>query len=62
MPEFKDFINRQNLQAKDQLIEWLGLPHYEKNIYYDGNHCPTQVLRNCVHPDVGRAVFEASLK
>ena len=55
-PKFKDFINRQNLTAKQELMDWLGI-HYEKNIYYEGNHCPTQILRNCVHPDVGISVF-----
>ena len=58
-PEFKDFINRQNLTAKKELQEWLGI-HYEENIYYESNHCPTQILRNCVHPDVGLHVFNES--
>ncbi len=62
VPEFKDFINRQNLDAKKELLEWLGLPHYDKNIYYEGNHCPTQVLRNCVHPSVGKQILEALKK
>jgi hypothetical protein len=39
--------------------EWLGL-HYEGNIYYEGHHSPTQVLNNCVHPDLGLHVFNAS--
>jgi len=55
-PEFKNFINRQNLTAKKEMMEWLGI-HYEKNIYYQANHCPTQILRNCVHPDTGLHVF-----
>jgi len=59
IPEFKNFINRQNLTAKKQLQDWLGI-HYDENIYYDGNHCPTQILRNCVHPDVGQHVFNAA--
>ena len=58
-PEFKDFINRQNLTAKKELQHWLGI-HYEENIYYESNHCPTQILRNCVHPDVGLHVFNES--
>jgi DNA (cytosine-5)-methyltransferase 1 len=60
-PKFKNFINRQNLGDKNDLMDWLGI-HYEKNIYYEGNHCPTQILRNCVHPEVGLHVFnEAAL-
>jgi DNA (cytosine-5)-methyltransferase 1 len=60
VPEFKDFINRQNLTAKAELQDWLGI-HYEKNIYYDGNHCPTQILRNCVHPVMGEYVMQQLL-
>lgn len=52
VPEFKNMMNRQNLTAKKQLQDWLGI-HYEKTIYYGNNHCPTQVLRNCVHPLLG---------
>lgn len=61
IPEFKNFINRQNLKAKGQLMEWLGI-FYDKNIYYDGNHCPTQVLRNCVHPVIGEQIFNQAKK
>lgn len=56
-PEFRDFINRQNLQAKQALMDWLGI-HYEENIYYEGNHCPTQILRNAVHPDIGKIIYD----
>jgi DNA (cytosine-5)-methyltransferase 1 len=55
-PEFKNFINRQNLSAKKDLQDWLGI-HYDENIYYESNHCPTQILRNCVHPDMGLHIF-----
>ena len=54
-----DFINDQNLSAKQKLMDWLGI-HYEKNIYYEGNHCPTQVLRNCVHPLIGEHIYNAA--
>lgn len=57
-PKFKNFINRQNLSDKKDLMDWLGI-QYEENIYYEGNHCPTQILRNCVHPDVGLHVFNS---
>jgi len=52
----KDFINLDNLKGKEKLMNWLGI-HYEKNIYYKGNHCPCQILRNCVHPDLGLQIF-----
>ena len=54
-----NFINMANLAGKKALMEWLGI-HYEENIYYAGNHCPAQVLRNCVHPDLGIQIFEAA--
>ena len=57
VPEFKNMMNRQNLTAKKQLQDWLGI-YYEKNIYYEGNHCATQILRNCVHPVLGNHVFK----
>lgn len=52
-----NFINMANLAGKKALMEWLGI-HYEENIYYEGNHCPAQILRNCVHPDLGLQIFE----
>lgn len=52
-----NFINMANLAGKKALMEWLGI-HYEENIYYAGNHCPAQILRNCVHPDLGKQIFE----
>lgn len=58
-PQFKGFIKRQNLSAKKDLQDWLGI-HYDENIYYGNNHCPTQILRNCVHPEVGLRIFEAA--
>lgn len=58
-PKFKNFINEQNLKAKEKLMEWLGI-FYDKNIYYEGNHCPTQILRNCVHPDTGEHILKAA--
>jgi DNA (cytosine-5)-methyltransferase 1 len=51
-----DFINLANLEGKQKLMDWLGI-HYEENIYYGGNHCPAQILRNCVHPDLGAQIF-----
>lgn len=39
-----------------ELKEWLDIS-YQGNVYVDGNHCPGQVLRNCVHPEIGRDIF-----
>ena len=56
-----NFINMANVAGKNALMEWLGI-YYDENIYYDGNHCPAQVLRNCVHPKLGKQIFEAAFK
>jgi DNA (cytosine-5)-methyltransferase 1 len=56
IPHFQGFMTKQNVAAKKALQDWLGI-HYDKNIYYGTNHCVTQVLRNCVHPDLGLHVF-----
>lgn len=60
-PKFQGMMDRQNLVAKKQLQNWLGI-HYEENIYYGKNHCPTQILRNCVHPNLGLHVFNCAIK
>jgi hypothetical protein len=38
-------------------MDWLGI-HFEQNVYLDGNHCPAQILRNAVHPRIGRRIFD----
>lgn len=60
-PHFKGFIKKQNLEAKKELQDWLGI-YFEENLYVGKNHCPTQVLRNCVHPDLGLHVFDQASK
>ena len=51
-----NFINLANNAGKKLMMDWLGI-HYEKNIYYGTNHCPVQILRNCVHPVLGLDIF-----
>lgn len=55
-PTPPNFINLANLAGKQRLMDWLGI-HYAENIYYGGNHCPAQILRNCVHPNEGARVL-----
>lgn len=55
-----DFVNLCNLSGKQKLMDWLDI-HYDENIYYGKNHCPAQILRNCVHPNVGLKIFEAAI-
>ena len=51
-----NFINETSIGGKNKLMEWLEI-YLEKNIYLDGNHCPAQVFRNCVHPILGNSIF-----
>jgi len=53
----KGFIQKSNLKGKKEMMDWLGL-HFDEVIYYKKNHCPVQILRNCVHPIVGLSVFK----
>jgi len=55
-PSFKGFITAGTVSESEKMKEWLGIK-YEGNIYYKGNHCPGQVLRNCVHPELGGYVL-----
>ena len=51
-----NFIKSATSAETESLKAWLGID-YPGNIYYDGNHDPGQVLRNCVHPSLGEHVF-----
>lgn len=52
IPNIKNFITQGTTKETEKFKEWLGIK-YDGNIYYKGNHCPGQVLRNAVHPDFG---------
>ena len=51
------FINKATKQGADELKKWLGI-HFEGYVYYKGNHCPAQTLRNCIHPLIGLQSIE----
>lgn len=53
----KDLINLTTLEGKKKLMDWLDI-RYNDKLYHDGNHCPAQVLRNCVHPKLGLQIYE----
>lgn len=59
MPTPPNFINLATTESKKVMMDWLGI-HYDKNIYYGANHCPAQILRNCVHPTVGNLIFNCA--
>lgn len=61
MPNFKGFITAGTTKEVEKLKKWIGIS-YEGNIYYKGNHCPRQVLRNCVHPDFGLHILNCAMK
>ena len=52
-----NFINRANLAGRKAMQDWLGI-HFDEVIYYKGNHCPAQILRNAVHPLIGKDIFD----
>ena len=57
----KNFISKGTTDATIELKKWLGL-NYNGNLYYDGNHCPGHILRNCVHPKLGLHVYSCAFK
>lgn len=61
VPQPDGFIVLSDVTGKKKLQEWLGI-HYEENIYYGDNHCPAQILRNCVHPKLGEQIFNCALQ
>jgi len=60
VPRPKNFIASGGQASAEDLKEWLGIS-YAGNLYYDGRHCPAQVLRNAVHPELGRQIFNAAI-
>lgn len=53
-----NFINKCNMEGKQELMDWLGI-HFQEVVYYGKNHDPAQILRNCVHPRIGFQVFNS---
>ena len=58
-PKFKGLITSGTVAKSEELKKWLGI-NYEGNIYHKKNHCPCQVLRNCVHPLVGEHILNCA--
>lgn len=56
----KGFITKSNLKGKKEMMDWLGL-HFDEVIYYKNNHCPVQILRNCVHPILGKTILDCAI-
>ncbi|OLZ39882.1 hypothetical protein A6E15_02300 [Natrinema saccharevitans] len=63
IPDFeepaRDFpFTSGNPSDREKLESWLGIST-SKNIYLGTSNDPTQVLRNAVHPELGRHVFDS---
>lgn len=56
----KNFTGTGTEAGVKKMKDWLGI-HFDGHIYYKDNHCPAQVLRNCVHPDMGLHIFNCAL-
>ena len=52
-----NFISKGNSLGVQVLKDWLDI-QYKGNLYYEKNHCPGQVLRNCVHPRIGKQILQ----
>ena len=61
VPTPTGFIQKSNQEGKLALQNWLGI-HYDGNVYYGTNHCPAQILRNCVHPQMGIEIYNSMLQ
>lgn len=59
IPDFEEPARDFELSRADveDLEDWLGI-ELTRTIYANGND-PGQVLKNCVHPELGRHVFES---
>jgi DNA (cytosine-5)-methyltransferase 1 len=55
----KKFMNSSTKDDKQELCEWLGMK-LEEDPYPRGSHDPCHVLRNCVHPKLGKHVSNAA--
>lgn len=59
-PSLKNTFKKTNTKGSEELKKYLGI-NYEGNIYYSRNHCPAQVLRNAVHPEIGKYIMNCLL-
>jgi len=56
--EPRNFAMQAGSSNREELEKWLGIKT-SKNIYAGNGNDPDQVLRNCVHPNIGKAILEA---
>ena len=58
--KFPNLMHATYSVSSEKLKEFFGI-HYEGNIYTNGNHHPTQALRNCVHPEIGLHIMNCAM-
>lgn len=61
IPKIKIKKNNNLINSSyDDLQKWIGII-MPKRIYINSNHCPSQVLRNCVHPEIGKNILDKAM-
>jgi DNA (cytosine-5)-methyltransferase 1 len=60
-PKFPNMINSTTVESAELMKDFFDLKFTGK-IYTEGNHHPTQVLRNCVHPELGLHILNCALQ
>jgi DNA (cytosine-5)-methyltransferase 1 len=54
-----NFIKADSPEEIESIKKWLGI-NYTGNVYYETNHSPGQILRNCVHPEIGLYILDCA--
>ncbi|MDD4225964.1 MAG: DNA cytosine methyltransferase [Mariniphaga sp.] len=57
-PKIDKLFKRNTLAEVEAIKKWLGIEM--EGIIYSNTHSPTQVLRNCVHPEVGLHIYKCA--
>lgn len=57
--KIKGFILNGTVSDANRMKDIIDI-HYEGNIYYKNNHCPVQILRNCVLPKTGKYILNCA--
>lgn len=60
VPTPDGFIYTADLPGQKVMEEWLGI-ELGTTVYLGDNHCPVQILRNAVHPEMGLQVLESAV-
>ena len=55
-PKFKGNYMKASKTELESYFGYQNLP----NIYIEQNHCPVQILRNCVHPKTGLYILDCA--